>query len=809
MTDMSSNSLEIVHEGWLIKSPPTKPIWRADLFGRRSVQRSCRVVYVAPMYFPSGGLPPAEQPSKYLHCATRWRRRWFVLRHSGELPGQYFLEYYADRNRRKLKGKIDLDQCERVDAGLSFENRKVKYHYMFDVQTPKRTYYLAADSEEDMNKWVECVCQVCGLKAYQDDDVDVEEAADAVQLPMLLVAADGGGAAAVECVPEMRGSATNISATNTSTSATDSPPVSPVSTVSGPYIAISECISGHPLTGPEDNLDELLQRDTHIFMTRAHYGLVNTEYGTAVHQARSVKGKEPEPSSVKPTIVLQKAPVPAARKRQVYEEAPPPEVVTGEFYDLPRKLHPPNLDLQQSSGTGLGTPPHSPNTDGESVFTDDDTVGPGHGTTRSLPSVNWETFPSSAEADTMSLPRTTRPSDSSTEGDVGSWSVVRRFGRLTVVDSDIPPPAPPRPPKPSHLTSVDNSAGPSYMNLDNISSQSTGSTVVNSDKGSQEPPSPVSPPHTDVIVVTDDMYDFPRSHQYPVTAGLVSGGEADGTGSLSRMPSLSRHCYSNAAPVQVNGDVFRYDFHDDVVNVPLQDGTIGDEPPSPQSEGSCSGSVASSSTAAAYSNLPSPSPLGQVPTPPAVDRGLKPGRKLSDTLSIASNELSPGAYPAPPSVDRKLKPNRRFKDIVIAVPETGVLNLASPPACRPVMDGSRSLRRTRAAPSPTPPSTTAPQLLNGQRQRSDYNTSSDEDNRSSFDDDQISRLRHRLPEIQYLDLDLDSDTSGMHSAHLPRSPERPVCTGTVYKTIDFVKTEALNHTRQHMEEERRRCPFEL
>lgn len=44
----------------------------------------------------------------------RWRRRWFALRHSGELPGQYFLEYYTDRRCRKLKGHIDLDQCEQV-----------------------------------------------------------------------------------------------------------------------------------------------------------------------------------------------------------------------------------------------------------------------------------------------------------------------------------------------------------------------------------------------------------------------------------------------------------------------------------------------------------------------------------------------------------------------------------------------------------------------------------------------------------------------------------------------------------------------
>jgi GRB2-associated-binding protein 1 len=45
----------------------------------------------------------------------KWRRRWFVLKHSGELPGQYFLEYYTDRTCRKLKGKIDLDQCEQVN----------------------------------------------------------------------------------------------------------------------------------------------------------------------------------------------------------------------------------------------------------------------------------------------------------------------------------------------------------------------------------------------------------------------------------------------------------------------------------------------------------------------------------------------------------------------------------------------------------------------------------------------------------------------------------------------------------------------
>lgn len=56
-----------------------------------------------------------------------------------------------------------------MDAGLRFENRKQKYQFMFNVKTPKRIYYLVADNEADMNKWVDAICQVCGLKAQDDD----------------------------------------------------------------------------------------------------------------------------------------------------------------------------------------------------------------------------------------------------------------------------------------------------------------------------------------------------------------------------------------------------------------------------------------------------------------------------------------------------------------------------------------------------------------------------------------------------------------------------------------------------------------
>merc|ERR1719348_1284677 len=85
------------------------------------------------------------------------------------MPGQFILQYYVDSSRNKLKGSIDLDQCEQVDSGLTFECGKVKFQFMFDIRTPRRVYYLAADTEEDMATWVDLVCKVCGLHNYTSE----------------------------------------------------------------------------------------------------------------------------------------------------------------------------------------------------------------------------------------------------------------------------------------------------------------------------------------------------------------------------------------------------------------------------------------------------------------------------------------------------------------------------------------------------------------------------------------------------------------------------------------------------------------
>ena len=63
----------------------------------------------------------------------------------------------------------------------------------------------------------------------------------------------------------------------------------------------------------------------------------------------------------------------------------------------------------------------------------------------------------------------------------------------------------------------------------------------------------------------------------------------------------------------------------------------------------------------------------------------------------------------------------------------------------------------------------------------------------------------RFQELQYLDLDLECDTgsSATSTAQSHKSPERVQPTGTVYKTVDFVKTVAFNRTRQEVEEVRK------
>ncbi|XP_062902653.1 GRB2-associated-binding protein 1 isoform X4 [Mobula hypostoma] len=121
---------DIVYSGWLRKSPPEKKLRR-----------------------------------------YAWKKRWFVLR-SGRLTGDPdVLEYYKNDHAKKPIRVIDLNLCEQVDAGLSFNKKDLENSYIFDIKTIDRIFYLVADTEEEMNKWVRCICDICGFNPTDEDAV--------------------------------------------------------------------------------------------------------------------------------------------------------------------------------------------------------------------------------------------------------------------------------------------------------------------------------------------------------------------------------------------------------------------------------------------------------------------------------------------------------------------------------------------------------------------------------------------------------------------------------------------------------------
>ncbi|OCT93294.1 GRB2-associated-binding protein 2 [Xenopus laevis] len=119
---------EVIHCGWLRKSPPEKKLRR-----------------------------------------YAWKKRWFILR-SGRMSGDPdVLEYYKNDHTKKPIRVINLSCCEQVDAGLTFNKKELQDSYIFDIKTSDRTFYLVAETEEEMNKWVRSLCQICGFNQSEEN----------------------------------------------------------------------------------------------------------------------------------------------------------------------------------------------------------------------------------------------------------------------------------------------------------------------------------------------------------------------------------------------------------------------------------------------------------------------------------------------------------------------------------------------------------------------------------------------------------------------------------------------------------------
>ncbi|KAK4301330.1 hypothetical protein Pmani_026518 [Petrolisthes manimaculis] len=718
--------MEIVHEGMLKKSPPPKPLFRA-----------------------------------------KWRTRWFVLR-SGELPGQYFLEYYTDHTRRKLKGRIDLDQCDQVDAGITFANRKSEsdFKYMFDIKTPKRVYYLCAETEQEMNKWVDCVCHVCGLKIYNQED----------EYPPPL--------------PPDHLSPTPPSATPPTSlhhshpidhSALDSPPLSPSSpgsSISGPYIPISSCFTGKRT--PNSNSSFPFGDDLPVVRAfENHRSSIPNEMAPSV----PILCHDNNNSSQPPLTQAPSVPVisTGAIPRETFDRGLRPSGANSEDA----------LSVQSPLGT-----------EGSSVFSEDEWVATPHKVeTRFFSEGSRSVEGSQVNRDSHTKEGSVGMSHSTGNGVVTLSGEVRG---LSLADEDHQiMTAPPRPPKPAHLAEVPQQT---YQNLESFSRpaalvrrNSSNDKVKNGYGGphvvqeggsvvaSDPEPSPVSvgsslPPSTP-REVNDEMYVALRPQQY--------------TESLSPQAAernKQRHCYNNLVATPIQGQIFSYDVRHH------------DKP------GELDPRI---SPASLYSNIPqsNKSPVH----PPVVDRGLKP-RKTPDTTNSSPAELSPpasgglvvgqesvsvggamGVSPgpppssAPPIVDRNLKPLKNpqepaTKNLFVLEPAPGRLK-------------KHNRRKPRAAPSPTPPMT-----HNGRGTDSgdepDPSTPGSRRN-STNADDQVFFPRAQQ-EIQYLDLDLDPEArqspKGVKGKGGSSGAVGALAPSVVYKKVDFVKTEVFNKMRMNVED---------
>uniref|UniRef100_A0A2R5L4S5 Putative pleckstrin similarity domain protein n=1 Tax=Ornithodoros turicata TaxID=34597 RepID=A0A2R5L4S5_9ACAR len=702
--------MEVVYEGWLVKSPPERRIRRA-----------------------------------------KWRRRWFVLRPSGDVPQQYVLEYYTDQSYKKLKGTIDLDQCDQVDAGLHVED---KSKYMFDIKTSKRTYYLVADSEEVMNKWVDCICSVCRLRMQVEDDVS--------SVPEEVTPSPAAEQ------PEQVPSEVQYVTVEQHSSSNGSPSSSTSKEDSNPYIPISECITGKPVGNG-------LNGDIALRIPPPRPPVTSQPLSSQAYDVPQPVGDRTSPDPVMDSLcrIPQAASQNSNKKADAILGAVPPPRVNWNTHPKHNSLNGQVLSYDQVpparpvSGGGTDTtsaPPYDGDTLGRAglkIKTRATVAPPRPPKTRNSaeecydhapPARPVETTEPSEQVDGESIPPRppkpanirNRPGNPHETYDVPPPpSATQSLQRQPQEGYDVPPPVPSY----SHQRPSQESYDiPRPIEQTSLSNKVPNATV----KASQDVydiPKPAelpSPSHRQPFPqppkqqLSDSMYDFPK-----VSSPEVLGTTIPAPG--GQRPRMHSYCNAPTGMFSNRETIFNYEYRPSLCTSEPHvavgdDAGVADVPP----------------MSASYANLaPSPGTPNLTSVPPAINRGLKP-RKASDSSAPTIFPLAPAPVARNRSLTSFTKTRLRNKGDTVVYPDEDSWSNAS------------ESRRNSAN-----------EEMSHSLQAIRYGTGK------------------KKGEIQYLDLDLDAETG---SAQSPRSPERAATSATVYRTVDFLKTKAFNRTRQNVEE---------
>lgn len=110
-----------------------------------------------------------------------WKRRWMTLK-MGEL------HYHPSEDEdATILGIVDIQGCERI-VSSNHEKLPVKKDFAFSIITKKRTYFMAADTSEECDDWVNCLNSVNGktdeeiLELQRSAAVDPRNAVGSIEL---------------------------------------------------------------------------------------------------------------------------------------------------------------------------------------------------------------------------------------------------------------------------------------------------------------------------------------------------------------------------------------------------------------------------------------------------------------------------------------------------------------------------------------------------------------------------------------------------------------------------------------------------
>jgi len=98
---------------------------------------------------PEEGVIKQSYLMKQTLVRKKWKKRWVVLREKGKLM------YYKNDQEYELLKMIKLHHSTEIFQAPA--DKQHKKPFVFHLVTPKRVFYFAANSEEEMQEWITCL----------------------------------------------------------------------------------------------------------------------------------------------------------------------------------------------------------------------------------------------------------------------------------------------------------------------------------------------------------------------------------------------------------------------------------------------------------------------------------------------------------------------------------------------------------------------------------------------------------------------------------------------------------------------------